>query len=100
LERVLRVLKGFGISKTEAEVYVYLAKKGPKKETELAIAFQVPEQQLFEALKNLENKGLVASNPKRITVYSALDFQSALELLIKNKIDQAREITELKKNET
>jgi predicted transcriptional regulator len=41
LERVLKTLEGFGLSRTDAEVYVYLAKKGSKKGRELANALQI-----------------------------------------------------------
>jgi sugar-specific transcriptional regulator TrmB len=32
LERIVKLLDNFGFSKDDAEVYIYLAKKGPRRE--------------------------------------------------------------------
>ena len=97
LERVLKTLEGFGLSRIDAEVYVYLAKKGPKKGRELANALQVTKQQLYPSLKNLKNKGIVTANLERPALFSAVDFEKVLELLIEIKVEQAKVIKETKK---
>ena len=97
LERVLKTLEGFGLSRTDAEVYVYLAKKGPKKGRELAKDLQVTKQQLYPSLKNLKNKGIVTASHERPALFSALAFKKVLELLIEIKVEQAKAIKETKK---
>jgi HTH-type transcriptional regulator, sugar sensing transcriptional regulator len=97
LERVLKTLEGFGLSRTDAEVYVYLAKKGSKKGRELANALQITKQQLYPALTNLKNKGIVTVSRERPTLFSAVAFEKVLELLITIKMDQAKAIKETKK---
>jgi sugar-specific transcriptional regulator TrmB len=98
LERVLKTLEGFGLSRIDAEVYVYLAKKGPKKGRELANALQVTKQQLYPSLKNLKNKGIVtASLGRRPALFSAVAFEQVVELLISIKVEQAKAIKETKK---
>jgi sugar-specific transcriptional regulator TrmB len=96
-ERIVKTLEGFGISHDDIEVYMYLAKKGPKEENGLAKALQLTNQQLWKSIKNLKNKELVNSEPKQPTLYTALDFENALELLIRKKIEQAKNIENLKK---
>jgi len=97
LERVLKTLEGFGLSRIDAEVYVYLAKKGPKKGRELANALQVTKQQLYPSLKNLKNRGIVTASLERPALFSAVAFEQVLELLIEIKVEQAKVIKETKK---
>ena len=98
LERVLKTLEGFGLSRVDAEVYVYLAKKGPKKGRELANALRITKQQLYPSLKNLKNKGVVTVSLERPVLFSAVAFEKVLELFIKIKVDQAKAIKETKKS--
>ena len=97
LELVLKTLEGFGLSRIDAEVYVYLAKKGPQKGRELANALQVTKQQLYPSLKNLKNKGIVTASLERPALFSAIAFKKVLELLIEIKVEQAKAIKETKK---
>jgi sugar-specific transcriptional regulator TrmB len=96
-ERVLKTLEGFGLSRTDAKVYVYLAKKGPRKGRELANVLQVTKQQLYPSLRNLKQKGIVISSPSRPALFSAVAFEKVLELLIEIKVEQAKTIKETKK---
>jgi sugar-specific transcriptional regulator TrmB len=97
LERVLKTLEGFGLSRTDAEVYVYLAKKGSKKGRELASALKITKQQLYPCLKNLKNRGIVTVSLERPALFSAVAFEKVVELLIKIKVQQAKAIKETKK---
>jgi sugar-specific transcriptional regulator TrmB len=93
----MKTLEGFGLSRIDAEVYVYLAKKGPKKGRELANALQVTKQQLYPSLKNLKTKGIVTASFERPALFSAVAFEKVVELLIKIKVEQAKAIKETKK---
>ena len=97
LERVLKTLEGFGLSRMDAEVYVSLAKKGPKKGRELANALQVTKQQLYPSLKNLKNKGIVTASLERPASFSAVAFEKVVELLIAIKVEQAEAFKKTKK---
>ncbi len=41
LERMIKILEGFGFSRADAEVYIYLAKKGPRREIDLSKALKI-----------------------------------------------------------
>jgi sugar-specific transcriptional regulator TrmB len=92
LERVLKALEEFKISKKEANIYIYLAKKGPKNNIELARALRMDRQKLLSILQTIESKGLVVARSNRITVYSALPFEKLIECLVHLKIQEAEEI--------
>jgi sugar-specific transcriptional regulator TrmB len=94
LERVLQLLKSFGFSRVEAEVYVYLAKIGPTKAKDLTIGLRMTKQQLYPALKELKKKRIVASRPERASLFSALTFEELLNRYIKTNLEQAENIKE------
>jgi len=94
LERVIKALIGLGLSRSDAEIYVYLAKKGPDKAVALAVALNYNRKKLYTSLKTLRTKGLVT---KDRTIFSALPFEEALELLIKRKKEQTEVLQEIKK---
>jgi sugar-specific transcriptional regulator TrmB len=94
LERVIKALIDLGLSRSDAEVYVYLAKKGPNKVVALARALNYNRKKIHASLKTLQTKGLVT---KDRTIFSALPFEEALDLLIKMEKEQAQELHESKK---
>jgi sugar-specific transcriptional regulator TrmB len=97
LERVLKTLEAFGLSHTDSEIYLYLAKKGPKKGREVANALQISKQKLYPSLKKLKNKGIINTSFDRPALFSVLAFEEVLELLITIRVDQAKAIRETKK---
>jgi len=93
LERVIKALIGLGLSRSDAEVYVYLAKKGPQEVMDLAKALNYVNKKINASLRNLQTKGLVS---KDRTIFSALPFEEALDLLIKMEKEQAQAMHESK----
>jgi sugar-specific transcriptional regulator TrmB len=93
---VIKILEGLGFSKADAEVYIYLAKKGPKKEIDLSKAFKFTDDKLDLILRNLKNKGLVTVTIEQSEVFLALPFESVLDQLVKFNIQRASAITENK----
>ena len=96
LERVIRIIEGLGLKRTEAEVYVYLAKKGPLSAEEVVAIFNLSKQKLYRILKKLQNIGVVNTEPKNPAIFKALVFEKALDLLIRANIEQARAIEEIR----
>lgn len=98
LERVKKTLVGFGFTKTEAEVYIYLAKAGPQRGSDITSALRMTKQQLYPALKRLRQKGIVTSRPERAALYSALTFEELLNCYIRLGAEQAKNV-KIKKQE-
>ena len=90
LERIIKILESFGFKRIEAEVYVYLAKKGPQKANDLADALRIHKRQLYSILKKLQTKGLVIATHKQTKVFSAIDFEKTLDQLVKENVEQAK----------
>lgn len=97
LERVLKALTKLGLSQKEAEVYVYLATKGPQKSGNIAATLKLNKQHLCAVLKNLQNKRIVNVTREYSAQFTALPFEKALDLLAEAKRKEAQSIEENKK---
>jgi sugar-specific transcriptional regulator TrmB len=93
---VLKTLESFGLSRVESEVYVYLAKAGPSKAEELDTRLRMTKQQLHQALKSLEEKGIVVSRPERARLFSAIAFEELLNLFMKLSAEKAKVVRDTK----
>jgi sugar-specific transcriptional regulator TrmB len=91
---VLKMLEGFGLKRLDAEVYVYLAKKGPQEGAAIAEALKLRKQQLRLILKALQEKGLVSASTEHQVLFSAIVFEKALDLLVEANLEQAKAIQE------
>jgi sugar-specific transcriptional regulator TrmB len=89
----MKALIDLGLSRSDAEVYVYLAKKGSQKVVDLSRALNCDTKKIYTSLKNLQTRGLVTKENKK---YSALSFDEALDLLIRMEKKQAQAIQESK----
>ena len=90
LERALDTLMSLGLTQTEAQAYVFLAKRGPHNGKELANALRITKQQLYRSLRKLRAKGMVNASPQRPAQFSAVSLQKVLELFLKAKMEQAK----------
>ncbi len=81
----------FGLKRTDAQVYIYLAKKGPQKGRDLSNALKLPKQRLYSCLNCLKHKKLINSSRNRPAIFSAVPFEEALDLLVKAKMKKALE---------
>lgn len=93
---MLKTLESFGLARKDAEVYVYLAKTGPQKVTEIINSLKIRKRQVYPILKNLQRRGMVTVSLEKTTFFSALAFEKTLDLLVKDNIEQAKIIKEIK----
>ena len=97
-EKVLKTLEEMGLARLDAKVYVFLAKKGPKKAKDVALALRASKQQLYPALKSLQSKGLVNATLEHPARFSAVTFEKALDLFAQAKMEEAKSIQQNKDN--
>jgi sugar-specific transcriptional regulator TrmB len=91
-EKVLKTLSGLGLTRLDSKVYIYLAKKGPQKGGEIVKALKVQKPQLYRSLKNLQGKAIVSATIERPARFSAVPFESVLDLFIRAKLEEAQNI--------
>jgi sugar-specific transcriptional regulator TrmB len=94
LERVMDALVNLGLTRMDAEIYVYLAKKGAMKEITLDSALTYTKKQIYNSLRRLTTKELASKNGK---LYSTIPFEEALDMLIKLKEEEAKTMNQRKK---
>ena len=91
LERIIDALTEIGLTTMQAEVYVYLAKKGPKTIEYLTKTILYNRKDIERSLKMLQSKGLLTRNE---VMFCALPFEDALTLLIETKKEQSNRVEE------
>jgi sugar-specific transcriptional regulator TrmB len=91
-EKIIKTLSDGGLSRTEAKVYFYLSKVGPKKATDIAKFLRISKQQLYLSLRSLQSKGVVLSSLEHPAKFSGAPFVKVLDLLASAKIEEANTI--------
>ena len=93
---MIKALIELGLARIDGEVYVYLAKDGPQRVIDLAKALNYDKQKIYPSLKNLQEKRIVTVTSQKQSIFSALPFEEALDLLIKTEKKQAQAMQVLK----
>ncbi len=91
-QKILNTLESLGFSSLDAEVYVFLGKKGAKKASEIVQSLHIPKQQLYTILKNLQSKGIINASFEHPARFSAEPFEKVLDLFLKAKVDEVHQI--------
>jgi len=87
----------FGLSQTDAQIYVYLSTEGPAKARSIINGLTINERQVYRSLKRLQNKGITIANNERPFLFSAVPFEVVLDLLMEIKKEQAQALKESRK---
>ncbi len=96
-DRVRAVLRDFGVTEKEAEIYLFLAKHGTLKGGEISKRSKTHKALVYRILKNLENKGLVTPTLESPARFAAVNFETVIDLNIKAKQDEATLLENTKK---
>jgi sugar-specific transcriptional regulator TrmB len=85
LEMIEKTLHRLGLSKNEIKVYLYIARTGEHKASEISEALSLHRTETYRILRDLEKKGLVSSVFEKPLKFIATTFEKALEVLIETK---------------
>ena len=96
-EQIKQVLKDFGLTETEAEIYLFLSKRGALKGTEIARQLEKDKGQIYHTLKTLQAKGLVESSLEAPVRFMPVPFEVVVESTISAKRAEAERIESTKK---
>ena len=95
-EKIESTLRDLGLSTKEAQVFIFLGKRGPLTSGEITKQLKMNRGQVFRLLSKLQKKGLIEATleyPKRYVVVS---FENVIESFIKSKREEAELIEEIK----
>ena len=96
-ETVRKMLKDVGLTEKETEVYLFLAKHGALKGTEISKQTKKHKAQIYNILKHLQDKGLAESTLEFPTRFIAVPIEKVIDLNVKTKREQATSIENTKK---
>jgi sugar-specific transcriptional regulator TrmB len=98
LEMIERTLHRLGLSKNEIKVYLYIARTGEHKASEISEALSLHRTETYRILRDLEKKGLVSSVFEKPLKFIATAFERALEVLIETRKMKINLLEKRKKN--
>jgi len=85
LETIEKTLYRLGLSKNEIKVYIYIARTGEHKASEISEALSLHRTETYRILRDLEKKGLISSVFEKPLKFIATPFEKALDILIETK---------------
>jgi sugar-specific transcriptional regulator TrmB len=85
LEAIENALVKLGLSKNEIRVYVYLARTGMLKASEISEVISLHRTETYRILRDLEKIGLVSSVFEKPLKFVATPFEKTLDILIESK---------------
>ncbi len=88
LEKIRDELINFGLTKSQAKVFIYLGKYGSKTASEIAKALQLPRTETYHLVNSLQNMGLAVAELAHPTKYTAMDMREAVSTLVKQEQDR------------
>lgn len=83
------ILRDFGLTNKEADVYIFLAKYEVLTGGEISKQTKIARSLVYRILKSLQSKGLVEATLESPTRFVAVPFEKALDLIIKTKQEEA-----------
>ena len=82
LSTIEETLSRFGLLKNEIKVYLYLARSGEKKASEIAEAIALHRTETYRILRDLEKKGILFSVFEKPLKFTAVPLDKAIDLLV------------------
>ncbi|MCW4007951.1 MAG: helix-turn-helix domain-containing protein [Candidatus Bathyarchaeota archaeon] len=82
LSAIEETLSRFGLLKNEIRVYLYLARSGEKKASEIAEAIALHRTETYRILRDLEKKGIVFSVFAKPLKFTAVPLDKAIDMLV------------------
>jgi len=86
IERITEDLVKFGLTKSQAKVFIYLGKYGSKTSPEVCKDLNLPRTETYHILNVLTNRGIVVSEFSHPTRYSSIQMEINYEYQITLKI--------------
>lgn len=92
---VVEILRKYGLTKYEAEVYCALVKLGTAKVQDIAKITSVPRSQIYPTIKKLVNGGMCTENKGKVSMYSAVAPIIAFHDILENGKEAIQELNKI-----
>lgn len=82
MEEIVTQLTDYGLSRNEARVLTFLAKRGAERASIVARALKLNRTETYRTLRNLQRRGLVEGSLEQPVRFQAAPFSRCLEILV------------------
>ncbi len=97
-DNVRKVLKDFGLTESESEIYIFLSKYQALKGGDIAKSLHIQKGQVYRSLKGLQSKAIVELTLESPARFMAVPFETVLDLLVKTKREEASAVERTRRN--
>ncbi len=97
-EKIRTILRDFGLTEKEADIYIFLAKHNAMSRGDIARLLRKDKAQISRILKKIQNKGVVEATLEYPRRFTAIPFETIINSSIKTKRDEAASIEEARKD--
>jgi len=91
-QEIFILLKDFGLSGDEAQIYLGLLSMGGAKASEVSHFTKIERVKAYKMLENLKNLGFITSTLSSPAIFSANDIEKTVNAVIKQKIDESEKL--------
>jgi sugar-specific transcriptional regulator TrmB len=92
LRQMHQALVELGLTKTDAEVYTFLAKKAPQNATDIAEALGISKHRFYTCLRKLQNKCIIKNHSERPKLFYAVPIEEALAAFVNANLEKAQQM--------
>ena len=85
LETIEKALYRLGLSKNEVKIYLYVARTGERKASEISESLALHRTETYRILRDLERKGLISSVFEKPLKFIPVPFEKAFDILVETK---------------
>ncbi|XHH09915.1 MAG: response regulator [Candidatus Bathyarchaeia archaeon] len=78
----------FGLSKTQAKIYMALNALGVATASEVAVLSKIRREEVYRIMPELENRGIITSRLEAPRKFAATEPKTALNILVKMKVEE------------
>jgi sugar-specific transcriptional regulator TrmB len=97
-EKVEKVLRNFGLTEKEVELYIFLAKRSALRSGEIAKGIKTHRVEVYRMLKSLQTKGVVEATLESPARFTTVPFETVLDSFIKTKREETALIESTKQS--
>ena len=91
LENTANELANFGLTKTQAKIYIALIALGVASASEIAKSSKIRREEVYRLIPELEKRGLITRKLKAPRKFSATQPETAIQILTKAKLNTMKE---------
>ncbi len=91
-QEIFILLKDFGLSDDEAQIYLGLLRMGGGKASEVSHFTKIDRVKAYKMLENLKNLGFITSTLSSPAIFSANDIENTLDDVIQRKLSETEKL--------